>query len=88
MRWPVGMTQKSGPEEAPDAGGGGIVPDGPVFPDAVPQGVHDLVDGVFGALGSVAGGIGDVVSGFAEAIGGPATTTIASTTVDLVGVLA
>ena len=67
----------------PGGGDGRTVPEAPSLPDAAPQAVQDLLNGVFDGLDSVAGGIGDVASGFAEAIGGSAGTLV----VDVAGVL-
>jgi phage-related protein len=76
-----------GGAEPPTGGGGSrFVPEAPTLPDAVPSGVQDLLNGIFGGLDSVAGGIGDVASGLAEAIGGQAGT-IVPLVVDVAGVL-
>lgn len=71
----------------PDGSGGSIVPD---LPSQVPDGVQNLLNGIFGALGDaaggIAGGLGDLVSGLAREIGG-AVTGNSSTLIDAAGVL-
>lgn len=54
-----------------EAGGGAQAPSGPApqLPDAVPQGVQDLLNGVFGGIDAVGRGFGEAVSGLAGAIG-------------------
>lgn len=64
--------QPDGQDGAPSdaGGGGGIVPEGPVLPDQVPDGVQTLVDGIFSFGGDLGRGFGEFVSGLAGAIGG------------------
>lgn len=80
------MTQPDAPEgpsaPAPDAGGGGF-PDGPVLPDAAPQAVHDLVNGVFATLGGAVGGIADLAQQINGALGGEPAATAVPLTIDL-----
>jgi phage-related protein len=61
---------------------GRTVPEAPALPDAAPEAVQNLLNGLFDGLDSAAGGLGDVVSGLAEAIGGSAGMVV-----DLAGVL-
>lgn len=55
-------------------GGGPIGKPGgaPQLPDAVPDGVQALLDGIFGFGGDMGRAFGDLVSGLARAIEGPA----------------
>lgn len=64
------MTQTDDAPDSPDgAPQDGPLPDAPTLPDAAPDAVQDLLDGVFGAINDGAGAVGDVASELAKAIG-------------------
>lgn len=59
---------------------------GPSLPDAAPDSVQNLLDGIFNFGGDLSDGFGSVVSGLAEQIGGGSATLVAYG-IDLVGVI-
>lgn len=71
-------------------GGGPINKPGgaPQLPDAVPDGVQALLDGIFGFTGDMGQAFGDLVSGLARAIEGPAVAQqLVALGIDVAGVL-
>lgn len=59
----------------------------PQLPDVVPDGVQNLLDGIFGFTGDIGKAFGDMVSGLANAIQGGGGEQAMALAIDVVGVV-